>query len=196
MLLFGKAGLCLALFSFLALESAPVCCPTEDNPHSFKIRASALFPQGGIVRKIYGHAFPEGSVEYDYNWRHFSVFVNAAATGKSGHSIGLRDSTTLVVVPVTIGMNARFGSSWVHPYLGIGIGAAYAHIRNHNSFVPKNSNKGGFASLYQAGIEFDCNSWFFIDLFFDYRWNWFDFNKKASRQTGGIDTGLGFGFRF
>lgn len=176
-----------------------ICEPdpcAEQNRNSFKIRGAAFFPQGSLTKRIYGKVWPEGSLEYNYKWGCcFSLFVNGAVTGKKGHSIGLGNSTRIVLVPLTIGINARFGSSWVHPYLGIGVGGAYAHIHNHSSFVKRNTNHWGFASLFQVGVELDCNSWFFIDLFGDYRWNRFHFNKQSSRQTGGFDVGAGLGFR-
>jgi hypothetical protein len=200
------AGIELAMLRrFPLMKSSSKKCPPPKKcpplkpcrPNSFKIRGAAFFPQGQLTKKIYGNTWAEGSLEYNYYWRRaFSVFVNGAATGKSGHGIGIKHSTSIVVVPVTIGVNGHFGSSWVHPYLGVGVGAAYAHITNHYRFVKERANKGGFASLYQAGIEFDCNSRVFIDLFADYRWNWFDFNKQSSRQTGGFDVGLGLGFQF
>jgi hypothetical protein len=119
------------------------CPPLKPcHPNSLKIRGAAFFPQGHLTKKIYGNTWAEGSLEYNYFWRRaFSLFVNGAATWKSGHSIGLKHSTSIVVVPVTIGVNGHFGSSsWVHPYLGVGVGGAYAHITNHSSFVKKHAN--------------------------------------------------------
>lgn len=172
---------------------------TERKKNDLKIRAAAFYPQGSLTRNIYGRFWPEGSLEYDYLCsRHFSLFLNGAYARKDGHSLGERHKTTITLLPMTIGANAWLGSSsWWHPYLGIGIGTVYAHIHNFSPYVKQSQSYWGFASLFQAGMEFDVTKCLFFDLFADYRFNWFEFNKDRSRaQTSGVDLGAGLGFRF
>ncbi|MBI2743035.1 MAG: porin family protein [Chlamydiales bacterium] len=193
------ATLILSLSTAVSLF-ADAAAPVEETmrKNSIKIRGAAFYPQGSLTRKIYGNFWPEGSIEYDYQFfRHWAVFANGAVTHKSGHSVGVGHKTRITLVPTTVGINAKIGgSSWFHPYLGIGVGAAYVHFFNDSDFIPKHTHKWGFASFYQAGMEFDVNKWFFVDVLAAYRFNWFGFNNMSHRQTGGLDLGAGLGFRF
>jgi outer membrane protein W len=191
---------CSTLIASLHADAAAK--PTEEvstSKNSLKVRGAAFFPQGSVIRDIYGTVWPEGSIEYSYLFcKHWAAFVNGAVTHESGHSIGQHQKTRMTLVPATIGVNAKFGcSSWFHPYLGVGVGAAYANFYNDSDFLTKHVHKWGFASFYQGGLEFDIKKWFFIDLFAAYRFNWFGFNSdQSNRQTGGADLGAGLGFRF
>lgn len=194
------SGLLLCVTAFSSLQADAAAAPEEPmaRKNSFKIRGAAFYPQGSLTRQIYGNFWPEGSIEYDYQFKkHWAAFANVAYTRKGGHSVGEGDKTTATLVPLTVGVNAKFGgSSWVHPYLGIGIGGAYAHFFNDSNFVKKHVNRGGFASIAQGGVELDFKKYFFVDLFAAYRFNWFAFNKHPHRLTGGADIGGGLGFRF
>ncbi|MBI2743036.1 MAG: hypothetical protein HYX48_03885 [Chlamydiales bacterium] len=170
----------------------------KERKNSLKFRAAAFYPQGSLTRQIYGRYWPEGSIEFDHLFsKHWAFFLNGAYTRRNGHSIGEREKTTITLVPVTLGINAKFGGRCVHPYLGLGVGGAYAHFFNDSSFVKRYENKWGVASIAQAGIEFDLRECLFFDLFAAYRFNWFAFNHHhPHRLTGGGDVGASIGFRF
>lgn len=172
-------------------------CPTQKKHNSIKIRGSAFYPQGSLVRRVYDNWWPEGSLEYNYIWKHWSIFVNAAVSHKSGHAPG-GAKTSITLVPVTVGCNAQIGgSSWFHPYIGIGIGGVYANIDVPHFVKRSEESQFGAASIVQAGMEFDVTKWMFFDIFGDYRFNWFSFNSDVSHtQTGGFNVGAGIGFRF
>jgi hypothetical protein len=189
----------ISLAQLQTQEAAPPSSSLNGmQKNNLKIRAAAFFPQGVLTRQIYHKFWPEGSIEYNYSFfRHISCFANGAVTGMNGHSRGVRHNTTIIVVPVTFGINKLWGSSWWHPYVGFGVGFAYAHIHNVHSCVRKYENHWGFASLFQTGVELDVSRSFYMDLFAAYRFNWFHFNVHHNiRATGGLDLGFGGGYRF
>jgi hypothetical protein len=182
---------------FVNTTNPTPACEIKNN--KIKIRAAGLYPQGSLTRDIYGNFLPEGSLEYDYSRCHnYAFFINGAYARKGGHSIGKSHHTTMTLVPVTVGINALPGNfSWWHPYLGIGLGAAYAHFHNSDVYVREKRSYVGFASLFQVGMEFDVTQCFFFDLFLDYRFNWFGFNQNQwNTLIGGVDFGGGIGFSF
>lgn len=190
------------------ISLVPIAAPKteEESPqktetvrkNSFKFRAAAFYPQGEIVREIYGNFWPEGSIEYAHLIsKHWAFFINGAYTRKNGHSIGERQKTTATLIPLTAGFNVKFGGASVHPYLGLGVGGAYANFSNHSNFVKKHPHYWGVASIGQIGIEFDLKERLILDIFAAYRFNWFTFNREhPHRLTGGADVGASLGFRF
>ncbi len=191
----------LAALASLIPAEAMVCeeiCECACDKNSLKIRGAAFYPQGSLTRKIYDRFWPEGSLEYDYLWhRHYSTFVNGGFTRKTGHSIGRHHKTIIDLAPATLGLNVWLDNlcSW-RPYIGVGVGAAYAHFHDFSPYVKQVQNKWGFASIVQIGMEVDFCESFFFDAFADYRFNWFDFNRRGKNLTGGADLGAGLGFHF
>ena len=184
-------------------QSAPAPLPTPRKKWSIKGRGAFFFPQSDRMRAIYGNHYGEYSTEADYAFLdRYAAFLNVGFSHARGHSLGFRDSTTMMLIPMVAGMNFRFGHSnrW-HPYLGAGVGTAYIYFKDSSPFVAKHTHAWGFASLAQGGIEWDLLSWMFLDLFGGYRWNWFHFHhvggvQRQHTQTGGWQVGGGIGFRF
>ena len=103
-------------------------------------------------------------------------------------------------VAATLGALYEFEAySRVHPYLGLGLGAAYVHFHNQSSHVKRSVNRWGVAFLAKSGVKFDVTGNFFLDLFVDYSYYLFNFKKGHCRNnvnTGGFLIGGGIGYRF
>jgi opacity protein-like surface antigen len=179
---------------------------SETRRVELQARAACLFPQDRRIRKIYGKAIAEWELEVDvslddreYGWDGFFNLAYYQKSGRSTCSLAKRH-TEMRNVAATLGALYEFEAySRVHPYLGLGLGAAYVHFHNQSSHVKRSVNRWGVAFLAKSGVKFDVTGNFFLDLFVDYSYYLFNFNKGHCRNnvnTGGFLIGGGIGYRF
>lgn len=146
----------------------------------------------------------------DANW---ALWGNWSFYKQKGHSTCLHNKTHIDNSAANFGLkyyfdvsDCTFGSGFfdfncLRPYLGLGFGFVYTRFSDHGPGV-ESHNKYGFALLAKSGLEWQLNCGFFIDFFFDYAYNHTSKNhhhcclSTNSVNTGGLKTGIGFGYRF
>lgn len=84
-------------------------------------------------------------------------------------------------------------------YLGIGLSAAYLHIRDSSSYLPKVVPRWSVSVVGKSGWLIDCSDHFLLDLFFDYYYQPMRTSPPLAQKhvdLGGFRTGAGLAYRF
>jgi len=182
-------------------------------------RVAYFYPQNKDLRKFYGR---DGWAEYqlvvatplnlcclDCNW---AVWADFGYFERKGHSrtdcVGEEHhGTRLRHYDFNVGILRYFplcDCGWDHlrPYLGVGGGAARAQFHDKSEFFHQHVKRWGASVVVRSGIQYEILCNVFLDGFVDYTWNHFskqhssDCIETKSFTTGGLQVGLGLGYRF
>ncbi len=189
------------------------CCESWTQDISLNARVAYFHPNSDKVRKIYSEGWPEYQLElskgFCQNWQ---AWAGVAWSSKKGRSLGLHDETRLRLLPISLGVKYLW---CVYPdtkfYLGAGVCYSMLHIKDHSPFVHEKVSKNAFGGIVQSGLYYDINCMFFVNVFFDYYFQRFDFSNRHHSGSGsgsssfverhnadlsGYKTGAGIGVNF
>lgn len=161
-------------------------------------RVGYFYPSSHLLRKIYRQGGVEGEFELSKNINcNWQVWGNVNYFSRTGRSRGEGNKTRITIVPISVGLKYVFiPSSRIRPYVGIGPTYSFVNIRNHTHYTKRHSHKDGFGFVVKSGLNYDLTCKFLLDLYVDYYYQQVHFHRGGHRQTGGLRTGLGLGYRF
>lgn len=214
-------GLILFL-AFIAIplqgKSEEICCDyicDDDDDDScwgdtyyftLEGRASAYFPFEKRVRKIYSSTLGlfEGEIDVPI-WNGWTAYFSAGYIKNEGKSIGLRDKTSLQMVPLTWGVKYFCKLSCVDVFFGAGLVYSLLHIHDHSRHIERHISKNALGGTVSLGAQFFFTEDWFIDTSVEYLYQRFSFKNTHSDEhyierhdldMSGIKLGAGIGFTF
>lgn len=133
-------------------------------------KAGYFRPTGEKFEEIYGGGGIYGAELTCQLWKPLYLFGSADYFEKEGKSIGdgERKPTTIMIVPLAIGLKYLFRFENVDFYLGAAPTFTYIHFEDDSRFVIRKSAKWGYGAIAKAGALFNFKKHFFLDLFGDY----------------------------
>lgn len=179
--------------------------------YDVEARVAYFIPEDNRLRHIYGN---NGFAEYELeasmplccccecacDW---DAFANLAYYDKKGRvSSCVPAKSEVTHWAFNVGVKRYFDiCEIVRPYLGLGAGFAHVRFHDKSPFVRQHRDKWGVATLIKSGIKYDVTCNIFLDLFVDYTYHFFNFNRYScsnvrSVNTGGFKIGLGLGYQF
>ncbi len=156
-----------------------------------------IFNKGGA---LFG---PEVTVQLcdDSN---FYGFASIDFLTKKGKSIGLREKTRILLMPLGFGLKYMESKwcDWMQLYVGLGFQPVYVRTKDCSAFLPSKQSRWGFGGIVKAGTYIDIACNFVLDLFIDYSFVKTSCKKNCagtiSRKANlsGAIFGGGIGYRF
>jgi outer membrane protein W len=135
-----------------------------------ELKSSYLFFTQSPLRKIYKHGGFEESLSASFPlWKWLNLYTSIGVAYVKGKSLNNRQNTSLLQVPIDLGLKVIFP---LHPkldyYLSFGGRYAYLHQHNESLFIDKNIHKqcGGFFA--NSGFDIIANHHWLIGLFGQY----------------------------
>lgn len=169
----------------------------------FEGKVGYFHPTGGTLNNIYGGGGIYGGELTVPVCDGIAAWAGASYFSQHGHSLGLRNSTRVQLVPVTFGLKYFIPFDCYDVYIGAGMERVYLWTHDHSDFVRKHTRKSGLGGVFKLGaIVFVCPEVFF-DFFFDYSLCRIHFHDKidgtvypAKADVSGMSVGIGVGYRF
>lgn len=179
----------------------PLCSKVIDEV-SLEAKGGIFVPLSNNVRKIYNGVIPD--VEWELGTRFFQNWQTWANVSyiffEDGRTLGLRDDTNLKLLPLSLGikyflpinLNTDF-------YFAAGAVCSFLWVHNHSKYIPNHLTKITPGAIAKTGFIYRWDEHFFVEGFFDYLYQHFDFSKSysPSHHVDGHDlnmSGLKFGF--
>ena len=125
-----------------------------------------------------------------YGWGNVGYYYSR------GLSLGLRDNTSITLLPLTIGIKRYWCfTPCLSAYLGIGGGGTYVRICDDNPDVVKHTNRMAWGGVLKSGINYQIGKSVFIDLCLDYSYMQLSVHGKSRNDAdvGGLILGFGAG---
>jgi outer membrane protein W len=176
-----------------------------------EFKGAYFLPINSRFRKAYNNSSalcgPELTIQVGKNnhWtQNICAFLGVDYFQKKGHRLGLCDSKTLRLVPLTIGLKyIRPLNRWIDGYVGLGLESRYVQTNLHRGSIKTKNSAWAFGGITKLGININLPRKLFIDLFFDYsfinaRMTGFYGPIVSGRKTNLSSAlfGIGLGYRF
>jgi len=167
-------------------------------------KAAYFYPFNDTFRDIYGNGGGMYGGEATFKvCNNFYGWVSGDYFRKDGSSIGENDPTTIEIVPIGLGVKQFFPCGCTDFYLGAGILTTYLHMRDDSPFVIPSTTKWGVGAIGKAGLIYNINKSFFLDLFLNVSYTRIDFHDtnddtviRHDADLSGCFIGGGIGYRF
>jgi hypothetical protein len=185
----------------------PPFCVDDNSCNRFSVSAqTAVFiPLDSKVRRIYGSALPAFTLEGNWKYQCWNVWLNSSYIFGNGHAIGSSDKTHLNLVPITFGLKYIYTlCNSTDLYLGLGGSYGFLNIRDHSDFVHKKVSKNRFGGIVKSGIIYNYCENIFFEGFFNYTYQRFTFSKTSNdpfvyrhdADLSSLQLGAGVGMKF
>jgi hypothetical protein len=168
-----------------------------------ELRGGYFLPASQVMREIYKNGGPEVEVEQIIRLdRSLNLWLNFNYFQREGHSVGLKDKTTIHLYPFSLGIKYNFHLlESFDLYFGLGGSTTSVRIHDHSAFVKKHIHERAFGGVGKFGFLYFIGKMVCIDLFADYYYTRISGVHRSgvqgtSRQVGGLRTGLGLGVRY
>lgn len=165
---------------------------------SAELRVGDFCPTSKKIRRIYNDHHLDLEVEASLKYcQNSALWANVNYVRQNGHSIGLKNETTLKLYPVSVGYKTFYGlgSSFL-AYFGLGVSYTQVKIRDRPSEQIKGKiEKKAWGTVAKGGAIYYICSNIFADLFCDYYYTEVELNDHKN-NIGGIRAGLGLGVNF
>lgn len=176
-----------------------------------EFKGAYLLPTNHTLRKAYNNGSalygPELTVQLGkkHHWtKNIYAFMGADYFQKEGHDLGLCDSTTLRLVPLTLGLKYMIPMTRrADFYLGLGFESLFVQAQSHRACVTAEKNLWTFGGITELGTYIDVTHHVMLNFFFNYSF----INAKTDSFYGHTRTGctvdlssalfgVGLGYRF
>lgn len=167
-----------------------------------------FFFQNTTLRKIYDHGGMDFQFSSSFPFLRYQKFaINGYASLEfllaKGKSIGAKEKTTFMAIPISLGIKPAFIlSSFAEYYLAFGPRYFYVCQRNHSSFVDRTNHDHIFGGFANTGFNFFPYSKLVLDVFGEYSYGVGNFSPRKTNvfgkksDVGGFTFGLGLGWFF
>ncbi len=171
----------------------------NDFGNETELRVAYFRPTSPRLRSMYKGARIDYGVETAQRivFRLFS-WANISCYPDSGHTLGIRQHTSLLLTTVSAGLKYSFSlhARWK---FSLGIGPAYYFLQTHEKSLCSSKSHSSF---HDWGVVAKSQlQWFFfrtnyVDLFADYLFLPLHGPEDHVGETGGIKAGIGIGKHF
>lgn len=169
-------------------------------------RAYYFRPSEKVVRSIYGKAWIGGGVrigDVPLPWDSLSLFLSLDYLSRNGRSLGGDESTSVVMFPVTPGLQWNFfRREKIDLYVGGGPRYYTIWTKNNSNYVPHKLTRSGWGSYINGGMLLPITESIRLDAFVGYSMKRFGAPKVTSPilgfsdSVGGLEAGGGLAFGF
>lgn len=194
---------CILLLVLVLLHTLPGNANSNNEcVPDLEFRAGAFFPESKLYREIYGN-LPTVQLETSYPLIcNVKAWSNITFIFKDGHSIPLKNKTSILIVPFSLGL--KYVAHCCHDFdLCIGAGATFScvRIRDHSPYVIPKTQRYDFGGIVKFQIikRFNC---FYVSAFTDYFIEDLHIGKshkcvyRHSQDIGGLFVGASIGKEF
>ena len=156
-----------------------------------ELRAHYLHPSEKAFRDIYGGGLMYGGEVSIGVWRSFEVWFGGSYFSMKGELTFTKEETKLKIYPLGGGLKYRLSEGALSFYIGAGLN--YYQYKESNPLG--DVSKGGLGYIGKIGSYVKVNSGLLFDLYVNYSYCKI---KPADFEIniGGIEAGVGIGFRF
>lgn len=193
---------CWLFVIFLCSISASI----EAEPFTLEGKAGVFIPSSKKMRQIFSGCMPfielEGGYRFCCNW---GAWAGVGYIFAEGESISCGTSTTIDVVPITLGIKRYF--TLTRNFEGfLGLGALWSQYNNkdHSQAVHQRNSANAFGGVARGGIQWQWRCHTFISLFGEYVYQRFNFSRvyqehftyRHDVDMSGVKFGVGVAYGF
>lgn len=161
------------------------------DKHDFNVRVNYFFPSQRSFQDIYGQSLAF-SGEFNFRlWKSVYLWLIGSYYSKEGSLPSTREATKMTLIPVGGGIKLKFGSGTIRPYIGFGP-VVYFYEESNPIGIAKGSQAG---FIGQAGLNTKITGRLFLDISANYTYCKVR-PQHIEADIGGIQAGLGLGYRF
>jgi len=201
-------------FSLLLLTSSlPLCALDKSTSETatrwdqrcfLEARASYFRPESKRLREIYHQCWADYQLLLGYEpGCKINLIGTVNLMQESGKTIGGRNHTTILVIPLGLEVRYRYWSSshW-DLYAGIGPRYYFLKVHDHSPDMRRHISRQGWGGVAETGALWTPHHSFFLDLFLAYSYQKMgppslgDKIEGLSVTLGGLEAGGGIGWRF
>lgn len=166
---------------------------------------SYFYPTSSTLREIYG----TGGINYQfafsyYVFRGLAVKTSVDYFSKDGESLNGKVPTHITITPVSLGAMYEYRRGMFGVYGGLGMRYFFVKITNDSPAVSPTSRGNGMGGYAEMGALFWVDPSITFDVFANYSYrkqslsssNEPDNVIQSPIQLGGLNVGVGVGFRF
>lgn len=178
------------------------CC----NTFSVEAQYAAFFPVDSKVRRIYGSALPAFTLEGNWRYQCWDLWLNGSYIFGHGHSTGpCKNKTHLNLVPISLGVKYLYSlCDCMEVYFGLGACYSFLNTRDHSEFVHEKVSSKGFGGVIKTGFVYNYCENFFLEGVLNYTYQRFTFSStsvdpfvyRQDANLSSLQLGLGFGLKF
>ncbi len=184
----------IAACSFLSAFTIP----SQANAEGWdaQVRVAGFVPSSSLARRVYSDVWPQFQLEFSYEiWCPISLWTNVGWTPKCGKSTYRHNNTRLTLVPIGLGLDySFFFAQCFEAYIGGGATYSYLHIKDVDHFIKSDRSEWAFGGIVKSGLRYHFHECFFAELFVDYTWVEFKFEKRHKVDAHNVNlNGLLFG---
>jgi hypothetical protein len=164
-----------------------------------------FFPQDSLFRHIYSGGYITLGQILFYLWEDYiTLFIEGGYFKKHGKIVEPdgQVSTKIAQAPITLGFGVNYPVfSNFDLYLNIGPNYLFTKETRHSPYFKPKTIKHSVGGTVEGGIKFSLFKYLVLDLFIDYRFNRKKIHDSRSELTfhrylGGVDIGMGLGFKY
>ena len=183
-----------AIFFLLLMSSSFWLFAEYEN--TVELRSAAFIPTDNLFRDIYGNAGASYQLEASSAvYEGLDVWGNLDLFSKPGRSVGLGNSTEILIANTSVGIKVPFQfSEKISPYIGIGISLGRVWLKNNSFCGEDKASKFAVGGVLKTGINYFFMENVFLDVFIDYLYQPVHFETDI--DIGGLKTGIGLGIQF
>jgi outer membrane protein W len=194
-------------FVIIFLSNASLFC----RKVILEFKGAYFLPTSALFRKAYAQSSalygPELTVQLGkkHHWtKNIYGFMGIDYFQKKGVALGLCDSTTLHLVPLTLGLKYMIPLAHrVDLYGGLGFESLFFQTSNHRACVTAKHRSWTFGGITTLGTYIDLSHHVMLNLFFDYSFikaktkNFYGPNRTSHEtDLSGSLFGVGLGYSF
>jgi len=156
-----------------------------------ELRANYLHPSEEAFRDIYGGGMMYGGEVSIGVWRGLEIWLGGSYFSKKGELTFTKEETKLEIYPLGGGVKYRFSTGIFDLYVGAGLN--YYQYKESNPIGDVSKRGSGYVG--KIGSCVNVTGGFLIDLYINYSYcelKLADFEINI----GGIEAGIGIGYRF
>lgn len=163
-----------------------------------------FFPSDHRFKKIYsGGGIYGGEISVQIAHSPLYAWISGDYFSKNGRSIGEKNSTTIQLIPLAVGLKYLYPISILDLYLGAGLQPTYFRTIDRSPYVSRTVSKWGLGGMFKGGILFNIKKGFFVDVFSGYSLLNIHYHSgsdasviRNSAHLSGWIIGAGLGYRF
>ncbi|HEX2977610.1 MAG TPA: hypothetical protein VHO47_00605 [Candidatus Babeliales bacterium] len=177
----------------------------NEQDYSVEGKISAFIPSSKTSRALFSTVLPLYEIQIAKIFWHWQTWLNIGYLHAKGRALGCNSKTKIRVVPVTFGLSYLYiiDDAWTM-HTGIGVCWSFLKNKDYSPFVLNNNSGQTAGGLFRLGFTRQLTNHTFVDLFTQYLYQKFSFNRSdPSKYTvrnnfdiSGFCLGIGFGGNF
>lgn len=170
---------------------------------SIQVQLSGKMPQSDVVSDIYGKLHKEYAIEVSQNLAEpIELWARLGYSQEKGYSLGLEESTTLTLIPLSAGVSWSFkAGERFEPYVGVGLSYSQLKFHDDSAYVKPSLTDWGLGAVLKIGSRYRLDERYFVSGFIGYDYQKFKFEGDDGVtcyrvNVSGFSMGFGLGIYF